>query len=172
MQDFARRMTAPDAEPHSTKRRPAIETSIVRAVIGTVEDARAPMLSQHDIEDPEGYVVEQYRVGDFKGALDMAELLLAETPDNIRVQEVRDNCREVLARELVGKLGGLDRVPVALDDSAALECALIDDRAGLLFSLVDGESSLGAIVDASGVPEYDALRIVQEMAIRRVIGFG
>jgi hypothetical protein len=196
MQEYARRMTAPDTQAPSTKRRPSIEivvdetllgpspprpstqgrklspTSIERAVIGAVEDSQAPMISQQDIEDPEGYVVARYRAGDFRGALDMAEAILADTPDNILLQEVRENCREALARELARKLGGLDRVPVVLDDSSELECALIDHRASYVLSLVDGSTNVEAILDASGMPPFDALRILTELVKRRVVGFG
>jgi hypothetical protein len=196
MQAYARRMTAPDTEPPSTKRRPSFEivvdeallgpspsgpstqgrklspTNIERAVIGAMEDSRAPMISQQDIEDPEGYVVARYRAGDFRGALDMADVILAETPDNILAQEVRENCHEALARELAHKLGGLDRVPVVLDDSLELECALIDHRASYVLSLVDGTSNVEAILDASGMPPFDALRILTELVRRRVVGFG
>jgi hypothetical protein len=47
----------------------------------------------------------------------------------------------------------------------------IDHRAGFLLSHVDGVSSLEMILDVSGMPTLDALKILCELAQQRVISF-
>jgi hypothetical protein len=45
----------------------------------------------------------------------------------------------------------------------------IDHKAGFVLSLVDGVSSLEMIIDVSGMPELDTLRILSELAQQRII---
>jgi hypothetical protein len=47
----------------------------------------------------------------------------------------------------------------------------IDHRAGFLLSHVDGVSSLEMILDVSGMPLLDALKILAELQQQRVISF-
>ena len=47
----------------------------------------------------------------------------------------------------------------------------IDHRAGFVLSLVDGVSSLEMILDVSGMPTLDALRILYELMQQRIISF-
>jgi hypothetical protein len=158
------------AAPSEEERRLSPST-IEWAVLGIPEDPDAPVISQYEIEDPSAYVLERYRARDYVGALDMADIVLTETPGNLLVRGCRDGCRVALAKVYVEKLGPLDRAPIVITDNAKAQCAPIDHRAGFLLSLVDGTSSLETIIEACGMPRLDALRIVQEMVQRRIVGF-
>ena len=72
-------------------------------------------------------------------------------------------------RGLALVLGGLDRVPVVRTAKDALASLEIDHRAGFLLSHVDGASSFETILDVSGMPELDALRILTELLRRGVL---
>src|SRR6185369_15418844 len=107
--------------------------------------------------------------GDYTGALAIAEKLLASDPGNVAVQACAENCRTVLRQMYVTKIGPLDRVPTVAVPRDQLRWLSIDHRAGFVLSLVDGVSSLEMILDVSGMPELDTLRILSELAQQRII---
>ena len=45
----------------------------------------------------------------------------------------------------------------------------LDHRAGFILSCVDGYSSIEEILDVSGMPQIDALRILHELLVQKVI---
>jgi len=110
-------------------------------------------------------------LGDYTGALAIAEKLLASDPGNVAVQACAENCRTVLRQMYVTKIGPLDRVPTVAVPRDQLRWLSIDHRAGFVLSLVDGVSSLEMILDVSGMPELDTLRILSELAQQRIIAF-
>jgi hypothetical protein len=67
------------------------------------------------------------------------------------------------------KLGPLDRVPVVMVARDQLRWLSIDHRAGFVLSLIDGVSSLEMILDVTGMPQLDGLRILSELAQQRII---
>jgi hypothetical protein len=69
------------------------------------------------------------------------------------------------------RIGPLDRVPMVMVARDQMRWLSIDHRAGFVLSLVDGVSSLEMILDVSGMPELDALRILSELAQQRIISF-
>ncbi len=137
----------------------------------TPEDFATPRISQHEIEDPSAYVLERYRTGDLAGALDLADVILSENPSNLLVRECRNKARDALAKIYADKLRPLDRAPIVIAAHAEAACHSIDHRAQFLLSHVDGSSSLEAIVDACGMPRFDALKILQKLLDQRIIGF-
>jgi hypothetical protein len=110
-------------------------------------------------------------LGDYTGALEIAEKLLESSPGDEDIIACADNCRVVLKNMHTARIGPLDRVPVVMVARDQLRWLSIDHRAGFVLSLVDGVSSLEMILDVSGMPELDALRILSELAQQRIISF-
>jgi hypothetical protein len=134
-----------------------------------VEDARA---SSADIQtDPIAEMQERFALGDYSGALVMAESLLDENPTHVEAREYAESCRSVLQQMYTAKIGPLDRVPVVEVAREQLRWLSIDHRAGFVLSLVDGVSSLEMILDVSGMPPLDALRILFELFQQHIIVF-
>jgi hypothetical protein len=134
-----------------------------------VEDART---SSADIQtDPLGEMQERFALGDYSGALVMAESLLDENPTHVEAREYAESCRSVLQQMYTAKIGPLDRVPVVEVAREQLRWLSIDHRAGFVLSLVDGVSSLEMILDVSGMPSLDALRILFELFQQHIIVF-
>jgi hypothetical protein len=70
------------------------------------------------------------------------------------------------------RLGSLDqRVTVAVP-SDQIRWLTLDHRAGFLLSLVDGGITVDQILDISGMPRLDALRIMYQLLDQRVISLG
>jgi len=65
------------------------------------------------------------------------------------------------------RLGPLASVPTALPMGAVL----VDHRSGFLLTFVDGYSTLQEIIDASGLPRLEVLKILAELRSKRAIDF-
>jgi hypothetical protein len=72
---------------------------------------------------------------------------------------------------LRSRLPSLSRVPVVLPTPSALVGMIRDSREGFLLSLVDGISPLAVLVEASGMPEEQALDMLADLVERGVLGF-
>ena len=110
-------------------------------------------------------------LGDYSGALEIAEKLLEKDPSNEPVRVCAESCRGILKQMYITRIGPLDRVPLVMVARDQMRWLSIDHRAGFVLSLVDGVSSLEMILDVSGMPVLDALRILSELAQQRIISF-
>ncbi len=121
--------------------------------------------------DPVREMHDRFSLGDYSGALVVAESLLDEDPDHDEAQKMAESCRVVLEQMYTARIGPLDRVAFVAVPREQLRWLSLDHRAGFVLSHVDGISSLEQILDVSGMPPLDALRILYELLQQRVIGF-
>jgi hypothetical protein len=117
-------------------------------------------------------MLERLAAGDYQGATIAAEALLEYRP---RDQDALD-CAQIAKGELrklyTARLGSLERVPhVAMGPEAIFSLQALDFRAGYLLSRIDGISSLYEVVESGSIPSLEALRILSELFLRRVIAF-
>jgi hypothetical protein len=116
-------------------------------------------------------MADRMSLGDYSGALTIAERILGDRPDDLSARTVAETCRSVLRQMYATRIGPLDRVPIVMVPRDQLRWLSIDHKAGFVLSLVDGVSSLEMIIDVSGMPELDTLRILSELAQQRIISF-
>jgi hypothetical protein len=140
-------------------------------VSGARGDPAEPEIEERVVEDPLAEMRERASLGDYTGALEMAELILAQHPGDIEAAACVETCRDVLEKMYSAKLGPLDRAPFVLVPRAQLRWLSIDHRAGFILSLIDGASPIEMIIDVSGMPKLDALRILQELVQQRIVSF-
>lgn len=110
-----------------------------------------------------------YAVGDFSGALSEAERRLELDPDDLEALRYVDECRRTLIRMYSARLAPMDRpvrLAVPMQD---IRWLTLDHRAGFLISRVDGVCSVEDLLDISGMPRLDALRILAELVTRGVV---
>lgn len=143
-------------------------SSIERALLGAVD---GPVVTQRDIQDPTAEMLECYGLGDYAGAITLADLVLAEVPESLVALECRSKSSTALEGIYASRLGPMSRLPMVIMARTEIDCLTIDHRAGFLLSLVDGASTLEAILDVCGMPRLDALRILQELVQRGAVGF-
>jgi hypothetical protein len=67
------------------------------------------------------------------------------------------------------RLGSLEQVPAVIVQRTQLRWLSIDHRAGFVLSLIDGSSSLEMVLDVSGMPRLDAMRILVELIAQRIV---
>lgn len=112
---------------------------------------------------------DRYAVGDFTGALVVAESILDANPDDEDAKRYAQSCREVLTQMYAARIGPMDQVAVVAVPPDQITWLSLDHRAGFLLSLVDGVSSIEEILDISGMTRLDALRIMYTLVQQNVI---
>jgi hypothetical protein len=158
---------APSAPSLPVARSPS-PSSIEAAVLGAIGSA-GPEIVERTIDDPIAEMRERFSLGDYTGALEIAELMLAEDPGDDAAAQCAESCRGVLESMYAARLGSLDRVPSVLVQRTQLRWLSIDHRAGFVLSLVDGTSTLEMILDVCGMPRLDAIRILHELVQQKIL---
>jgi hypothetical protein len=119
--------------------------------------------------DPMVEMRDRYAVGDFTGALAMAEKHLAEEPSNAEANRYMVSCRDILTQMYTARLGSTAQVPKVVLAGDQIRWLTLDHRSGFLLSCIDGVSSVEEILDVSGMQPLDALRILCELMQQGVI---
>jgi hypothetical protein len=159
---------APSAPAVPAVRRPSA-SNIEAAVLGAISSSPGPEIVESTIDDPIAEMRERFSLGDYTGALEIAELMLAEDPGDDAAAECAESCRGVLEGMYAARLGSLDRVPSVLVQRTQLRWLSIDHRAGFVLSLIDGSSTLEMILDVCGMPRLDAIRILHELVAQKIV---
>jgi hypothetical protein len=135
----------------------------------TATDAGPPPAEESRERGTRNDMQDRYAVGDFTGALVVAESILDSDPDNEDAKRYAQSCREVLTQMYAARLGPMDQVPSVVVPADQITWLSLDHRAGFLLSLVDGTSNIEEILDVSGMTRLDALRIMYTLAQQNVI---
>lgn len=151
-------------EKHASS--PPAETPAAPPPEPKVDDDDGPVI---EVVPSEQEMTDRVSLGDYTGALDIAEKLLLLEPDNEAAEQTAESCRGILRQMYTARIGPLDKVPMVMVSRDQLRWLSIDHRAGFVLSLIDGVSSLEMILDVSGMPELDALRILSELVQQRII---
>ena len=112
---------------------------------------------------------DRYAVGDFTGALVIAESLLDQDPENEDAKRYAQSCREVLTQMYAARIGPMDQIASVAVPPDQITWLSLDHRAGFLLSLIDGTLSIEEILDVSGMSRLDALRIMYTLVQQNVI---
>lgn len=112
---------------------------------------------------------DKFAMGDFSGALELAEAVLAETPSDHEARSLASKCRDVLNDMYASRINGLHRVPRVVMTPDQIRWLSLDHRAGFMLSMIDGISSVDDLLDISSMPRTEALRIVCSLLDHKVI---
>jgi hypothetical protein len=117
-------------------------------------------------------MMERLAAGDYHAASLAAEALLEYRPRDQDALDCAEIARSELRKLYTSRLGSLERVPhVAMGPEAIFSLQALDFRAGYLLSRIDGVASLYEVVESGSLPSLEALRILSELLLRRVIAF-
>jgi hypothetical protein len=106
---------------------------------------------------------ERYELGDFNGALGLAELVLGRQSKNPEALAYRTSAKNALSTIYSSKLGNIDRVFVLAVPRNELHWRGNDRQADSLIAQLDGERTLREVIDASGLEFLIALRLLVEL---------
>ena len=108
-------------------------------------------------------IAELYALGDFTGALRVAELVLGQDPEHEEARSYAERCREHLVRMYTSKLGSVRRVPVLAVAARDVRWLGLDHLAGFVLSQVDGSSSVEEILDVCTMDRLETLKTLVEL---------
>jgi hypothetical protein len=103
---------------------------------------------------------DRYAMGDFSGALEVAEKILAGDPDQEEAYRCAQSCRDVLTDMYASRIGGTQQRAVVTMSPDQIRWLSLDHRAGFLLSMIDGVSTVDELLDICGMPRIEALRIL------------
>jgi hypothetical protein len=112
---------------------------------------------------------DRYALGDYTGALVIAKGILEQEPDDTEAQLYVKRCQDVLIQMYTSRLGSRSHVVRVVAPAGEIRWLSLDHRAGFVLSLADGQSTVEEIIDASGMPLVDALRVLCSLLEQRVI---
>jgi hypothetical protein len=124
---------------------------------------------------------DRYALGDYSGALRVAQLVLGREPQHEKAQDCAVRSRERLEQLYEARLGSICgteaanlgvRVPVLAVPDHEIRWLGLDHRQGFLLSRIDGQVSVDDLVDLTGMSRLDVLRCLVEMVELRAIEFG
>lgn len=118
----------------------------------------------HDLKD-------RFAIGDFSGALEVAEKILAESPDDVEVQTLAQKCRDVLSDMYTSRIVSMDRPLHVLMGTDQIRWLSLDHRAGFLLAMIDGVTTVDELLDVSGMSRFEALRLICDLLEKNVVGF-
>jgi hypothetical protein len=109
-------------------------------------------------------LADEFFDGNYAPALVLAEELAARRPDDDAARDFADDCRRMLEKDYLQRIGGpITGVPVLAISMRDLPRYALNHRAGFLVSRVDGESSIEALIDVGAMPRLEALKIIAEL---------
>ncbi len=114
-------------------------------------------------------MVDRFDLGDFTGALSLAETLLEIDRRDQEAIQIAETSRVKLHAIYIGRLGSLEQVPVMMIPHGELRWLALDHRAGFVLSLVDGTSTIEEIVDVSTMPRLEVLRTLYNLLTQNVL---
>jgi hypothetical protein len=113
--------------------------------------------------DERAKMLRRLEAKDYMGALILAESLGNAAPSDQEVHRCAEECRAKLTDMYLGKLGERSHVPRVMIGAGELQHLALDHRAGFLISCIDGASSLDEVLDMSGMPALDTVRLLYEL---------
>jgi hypothetical protein len=136
--------------------------ALVGERVASVKPGASPSVTMREVRD-------RFDVGDFTGALVLAEGILGHDAENADALLYAEHCRDVLKQMYISRLGGMKKIPQVAMSPEDLRWLALDHRAGFLLSLVDGRCAVDEILDVSGMPDLDALRVLMQLLQQNVI---
>ena len=97
--------------------------------------------------DPHIELQERFGLGDFSGALVIADALMTEDPTDEVARHIAEECRTRLTMMYQSRIGDLDQYPVLAVARDELKWFSLDNRAGFLLSMLDGTSTIDELLD-------------------------
>ncbi|MBN2802624.1 MAG: hypothetical protein JXR91_05995 [Deltaproteobacteria bacterium] len=105
----------------------------------------------------------RYELGDFLGALEIADEVLELEPDSLDAIQYKKSCQERLLSMYLSKIGELSNTPRLKVDNHELMWRNLDSTSGFILSRVDGFSTYDNILDISGLPTFETCKILYQL---------
>jgi len=112
---------------------------------------------------------ECFEIGDYTGALDVAERILGRSPDDRAAAKMKESCRDTLMQMYRARIGSFERKPRIMVEMKDMVWRNLDHRAGFVLSRIDGTVTFDEIIDMSGLDRFETCRILVNLLQEKLI---
>ncbi|MCH2110891.1 MAG: hypothetical protein MK135_16355 [Polyangiaceae bacterium] len=133
------------------------------------QPAQLDLVGSLDEENANDEMNHRFAMGDFSGALSLAQEVLKKDPEHAEAKELATRCEDVSHDMYLSRLGSLSLVPRVVMTPDQIRWLSLDHRAGFLLSLIDGFSSVEEVLDVCGMSQTEALKIFCQLLEDSVI---
>ncbi len=106
----------------------------------------------------------------FEEALALAQSIPKTSDDHVIVDTCERECRRRLQDRYFAHIGRLDARPRVLVSGSAVKALALDHRAAFVLAQVDGATTYESLLDLSGMPPFETLRILDRLLALGAIG--
>lgn len=112
---------------------------------------------------------QRLQLGDYSGAWEIADGLLAGDPGNVEVEAAKRESERRIEEIYRGKLGQGDRVPIVIVSPDDVLWRNLDREAAFLLSRIDGAATVDEVLDMSSLPMFAACRTLWNLVEQRIV---
>lgn len=112
---------------------------------------------------------ELFVMGDYTGALAIAEEILEIDRENEPAKQCRGESRDTLMQMYESRIGSFGQVPVLAISDQEVIWRNLDPTTGFVLSRIDGSLSFEDILDISGLPRFETCRILNQLLADGII---
>jgi hypothetical protein len=113
---------------------------------------------------------ELFELGDFSGSLDLVEKVLKLEPNHEGARAYMQRNESTLVKMYESKIGNMQKAPKQLMPPDEVIWMNMHHKAGFLLSQVDGSLTYEDLLEVSGMPRFDTMRILHELVLQGIIG--
>lgn len=113
---------------------------------------------------------ELFELGDFSGSLELVEKVLRINADHEGARAYMQRNESTLIKMYESKLGNMQKAPKQLMPPDEVIWMNMHHKAGFLLSQVDGSLTYEDLLEVSGMPRFDTMRILHELVTQGIIG--
>jgi hypothetical protein len=131
-----------------------------------------PMALVEDLDDRRARRLEMrghFDIGDYSGALEIADNLLEEDAEDEEALEFRKSCRDTLVQMYESRIGSFEKVPAMAIGPDEIIWRNLNPATGFVISRIDGMLTFEDIIDISGLPRFETCRILGQLLIDGII---
>ena len=114
-------------------------------------------------------IADRFALGDYAGALSVAELQLGIDPADESARQYAENSRQRLETRYTTRIGSLDYIFNLGVPAAKVKWLGLDPQAAFLLSLVDGQTTVAEVLEACRMKRLEALRVFTELLDAKAI---
>jgi hypothetical protein len=112
---------------------------------------------------------ERFAVGDYSGAMELAEQCLEEDPDDHEASLCRLKCKKTLMQMYESRIGAFDRAPERAISHEEIIWRNLDPVAGFIVATVDGYMTFEDLIDISTVSRFETCKILSQLLQDEII---
>jgi len=147
----------------------SVEIQITEGEHSIVDEPHHNLAENKEETNPHQKLDQHYDLGDFSGALDVAEQILQTNPNDSIALSRKKSCREVLMKMYESQIGSMDSIPNLAITDHELIWRNLDAAGGFILSRIDGMSTYEDIIDVSGLPRFETCRILNQLLQEGII---